>query len=121
MPWTPTTPGGHEWQDVTIGNGTSLSAAVDLGGLTLVGVLVPATWTAAGLSLQGSPDGLTYGKLVDQTGTEVTAAGLAGGEFVALDPNKLMAARFVKLRSGTNGTPVNQGADRVVRLLGRPV
>lgn len=108
-----------EYVDVVITNGTSLSAAVDLGNRTPVGLLVPATWTAAGISFQGSPDGTTYGKLVDSTGTEVTAASLAGGEYVALDPSKFFGVRFLKVRSGTNGTPVSQGGDRTVRLVGR--
>jgi hypothetical protein len=113
-------PGRHYFFDVTITNGTSLSAAVDLGGLTLVGVLLPATWTAAGISFQaGEPTGTTFGKLVNSAGTEVTAAGLTGGEYVTLDPNAMYGYRHVKVRSGTNGTPVNQGADRVVRLIAR--
>src|SRR5689334_20460748 len=96
--------GDAEYVDVAIANGASLSAAVDLGNRTLVGALIPATWTAAGLSFKASPDGTTYGKLVDGTGGEVTAASLAGGEYVALDPSKFFGVRFLEIVSGTNGT-----------------
>ena len=119
VPPDTTHPGQTGYADVTIASGASLSAAVDLGAQTLVGVLISASWTAAGLSFQGSPDGVTYGKLVNQAGTEITAAALAGGEYVCLDPDALYGTRFIKVRSGTNGTPVNQGADRTLRLVAR--
>jgi hypothetical protein len=112
-------PGRICFFDATITNGTSLSGVIDLGSMTLCGVLISAAWTAAGLSFQGSPDGVIYGKLIDASGTEITAASIAGGEYLSLDPHKFFGTRFLKLRSGTNGTPVNQGADRVLRVAAR--
>ena len=42
-----------------IAAGTALSGPVPLGALTLVGISMPAAWTAAPLTFQVSPDGVT--------------------------------------------------------------
>jgi hypothetical protein len=116
-----TLPGDHKSASVTIPNGGSIMAdGVDLNQFTPVGVLLPAGWTSAGLSFAASPDGATYGALYDKDG-EVMIATLAGGEYVVLDPLKFFGARWLKIRSGTAGSPVNQGADRVLTLVVRRV
>lgn len=102
---------------VTIANGESLSDAAELLSLTLIGILIPAAWTSAGLTFQASADGTTYGNLVESSG-EINIGTLAAGAFVSLDPAKFLAARYIKVRSGTSGTPVNQGAARSVVLFG---
>ena len=51
---------GLETISVTIANGTSLSAAVNLGSGKLRGIALPAAWTAAVLSFQVSLDGTTF-------------------------------------------------------------
>jgi hypothetical protein len=108
-----------------IASGTALSAEVDIGGMTLVGIFVPAAWVTAGISFQGTIDGSTFGELVDQTNTAITVPSITGGAalFVALDPAKFRAVRALKVRSGTSGTPVNQTAAGGVtlKLLTRPV
>lgn len=106
---------------VTIPNGTALSATVDMGFLTLVGILLPAAWTSAGLTLLVSGDGVTYGNLFDSTGTEFAAAAVAAGTYVRISPNDTFGARFIQVRSGTSAVPVNQGADRSLTLVGREV
>ena len=108
------------YTDVVIANGQSLSPAVDLGDRALVGILISAAWTAAGLTFQVSPDGVTYGNMKDAA-AEVAVAALTAGDYVQLDPLKFMGARFIKIRSGTAGTPVVQGADRTLRLVCRDV
>ena len=44
---------------VTISNGQSLSPQANLGNKLLVGIQMPAVWTAAALTFQASPDGGT--------------------------------------------------------------
>jgi hypothetical protein len=76
---------------------------------------MPAAWTAASLTFQGSADGTTYGDLYD-AGTEMsTAAGAS--RVIHLDWTKFVGLRFLKIRSGTTGVPVNQGGDRVLTLV----
>lgn len=102
----------------TIGAAASLSDEVDLAGFPLVGVIMPAAWTAANLTFQvASASGGTFVDLYDDAGNEVevnaaASRGLAGGQWL----EKLAPWRFVKVRSGTTGTPVAQGAERVITL-----
>lgn len=102
---------------VTIASGASLSEAVDLKGHTLVGILMPGTWSTADLTLQASDDGSTFGNVYDDAGTEMEIAAEAS-IFIRLDPAKTAPFSHVKVRSGTSGTPANQGGDRVLTLVG---
>jgi hypothetical protein len=87
---------------VTIANGASLSGAAEIGQGTLVGIQLP-TLTNASLSFQGSHDGVTYVEVVDASAAAV-AYGVAG-------------VPFLKVRSGTSGSPVAQGAARTISLI----
>lgn len=103
-------------QTLTITNGTSLSPALDLQGFSLVGLVMPSGWTAANLTMQGSADGVTFGDLWDDT-AEYTIVSAAASRLLLLDPIKFLPLRALKLRSGTAGTPVNQGADRIITVM----
>ena len=105
--------------ETTIANGESLSGLVELGTLTLVGIEIPADWTAANLTLQTTNEsGGTLVDVYDKAGNEYTITVGGTSRFIALDKSDLQGiGRFIKLRSGTSGTPVNQGADRVLKLI----
>lgn len=100
---------------LTILSGQSLSDALDLKGRILTGVFLPAAWTAANLTFQASPDGGTYYDAWDQA-LEITVSA-AASRFVAIDAQLFLGVRFLKVRSGTSGTPVAQGADRALILM----
>jgi hypothetical protein len=106
---------------VTIFNGTALStASADVQREQLVGVILPAGWDAAGITLQGSIDGQTWGNVFTASGElSFPSASCAPGNVLAFDAHLTPAIRFLKVRSGTSATPVNQTADRVVTLLTR--
>lgn len=103
---------------VTIANGQSLSAALFIGGNRVVAIEMPAAWTAAGLSFQASADGVTYND-VHTTSAELTVT--AGASRLLLLGRALEGTVFLKVRSGTSGTPVAQGADRVLKLIVAPL
>ena len=86
-----------------------MSAIVDLTGATaVVGVQMPATWTPALVTLQGSPDGTTFYDLHDGVpGTEL-AFNVSLNSIVATDWNRTRCCKAVKLRSGTAAAPVMQ-------------
>ena len=105
---------------VSIASGESLSGAIYLGGIRLFGLVMPSTWTTANLTFQVSVDGTTYQNLYDGDGTEVQVT-TAAGYTHTLDPALFAAIPFVKVRSGTSGTPVNQGGDRTIGLILRSV
>lgn len=106
---------------VTIANGQSLSAAINLGGLELVGLAMPAAWTAASITFAGlTSDGVTFGKIQNEAGTELTITGPAAGLYIALSQAVTGVVRGlgqIKVRSGTAGVPVAQGADRILWLI----
>ena len=102
---------------VTIANGASLSSALtDVDGASLVGIVMPAAWTTANLTLQFSHDDTAYNNVYADDGVEVTI--IAGAsQYIRLNPADFLGANAVKVRSGTSGTPVNQGGDRVITLV----
>lgn len=105
-----------------VASGASLSGAVTLGGYRLAGVVMPADWTAANLTFQGSHDGTTYWNVYDDAGSEVSVTA-AEDRDIGIRANVALALapwRFLKVRSGTSGTPVNQAADRTLTLIGVP-
>ena len=109
--------------NATIANGASLSGVVDIGeGKTLCAIDMPADWTAANLTFQASTasDG-TFDNLYDQYGTEKTVTA-AEDRYIPLDdPAFWLGVRYVKVRSGTAASAVNQGAERVITLVTKPV
>lgn len=107
-----------ETTTVTIANGASLSSAVDLGGRKLVGIIMPSSWTAASLTFQGSVDGTNFFNVYD--GATERSLTVAASYYSMLNIGDWVGFRYIKFRSGTAGTPVNQGADRVITLVVQP-
>lgn len=118
--------------NVVIANGAALSDAVDLWQQTLGGIIMPSAWTAAGLSFQGHdgqgineagggagepPTGSSGWKdIYDADGTELVALADAS-RFITIAPDAFRPVRWLRVRSGTTGTPVNQGAARTLGLV----
>lgn len=114
----PATPSTLVYTTVTISSGTSLSAAVDMAGFTLVGIFMPAAWTAAGLTFQASTAFAgTFQNLYTASGTEYSVTTDAS-RHVIIPYADFLGVRFLKVRSGTSGAAVNQGADRTMTLWG---
>lgn len=112
--------GATEVKTVTITNGTSLSNAALLQKYRLVGILMPATWTAAAMTFQVSVDGTNFFDLYDSSGAEVSYT-VVQGHYVFTTPANWAGIRFLKVRSGTGGAAVSQGGDRIVSLIVRPL
>lgn len=104
---------------VVLNGATGLSAAIDLVGLTIVRIIMPGTWTAANLTFQGSESsGGTFTNIYDSLGSEYTIVAAASRRII-VPPADLLGNCFLKIRSGTSGTPVDQTADRTLVLLVR--
>ena len=111
---------------VTIANGTSLSGEANTSGHRLAAIIMPSGWTAASLNfeaLQDQPAGLpaapVFKPIVDTGGTEVRIT-TGGDRLIAIPLTHALGCSGlgrIKLRSGTSGVPVNQGADRVIKLV----
>lgn len=102
-------------ETVTIANGQSLSSSVETKGLYLAGISTPSAWTTASLSFQGSVDNTTYNNVYDNGGTEITAT-VDANRFITF-ANPIGPCPYLKIRSGTASTPVNQGAERILTLV----
>lgn len=101
----------------TIAAGQSLSNAVAIGGNFVVGLVMPPAWTPARLTIQVSPDGVAYHDMYtfyDLTSTTPTEfkANVVPGAIIATDPDTMLMAHSIKLRSGTRDEPVAQEAAR---------
>ena len=110
--------------EATIPNGAAVSAAVNLRGEVLVGIRMSDVWDAANLTFQVSMDDVTYLDSYSAAGAEhvVTVTGV--DTHIWVDPSNFAGYRWLIVRSGTTGTPVNQttGADpRVLELITRGI
>lgn len=101
----------------TIANGASLSGAIDLSAGRLARIAIPASWTTANLTFQTSADNVTFNDLYDSYGTEYTATVGGASRAIIIPLADFIGVRYLKIRSGTTGTPVNQGADRTLTLV----
>lgn len=100
----------------TIANGASLSDAVDLQGCRAVAIRMPAAWTTAVLTFQGSEDDSNYADVYTAGGVELQYAA-AASRWIILEPQHFLGIRYLKIRSGTSGTPANQGAARSIVVM----
>ena len=107
-------------QNVTIANGQSLSNAVTLDRTTLVGIVMPADWTAASMTFQASTDDTNFFDLFDNFGNEVIHL-VNLDRYVVFDPSTFASVANLKVRSGTSGAAVNQAAERIIQILSRPL
>ena len=103
--------------DVTIASGASLSAAINLQGRTVTGIIMPAAWTTANITFQAAAAEADTFVDVYATGGSEKSVTVAASRYVAIDTTDMLGLHFIKVRSGTTGTPVNQGADRTVTLM----
>jgi hypothetical protein len=100
----------------TIAAGASLSDAVDIDGWKFMAFEMPAEWDAASMTYQASIDNVTFKDLY-MDGAEVTGT-VTASKVCAVNLNALAfaAVRYIKIRSGTAATPVNQTAERKINV-----
>ena len=116
-------PGHQKALPITIASGASLSNGALIGDHVLVGIQMPAAWTAASLTFQTSFDGgASWKNLYDDAGNEVTLSPTSpAGKYLSVSPDPFGGSLFLKVRSGTAGVPVNQAATRSLTLITRKV
>ena len=105
-----------ETLDVVIANGASLSPAYNLNGRVVTGIIMPASWTLAGITFQASHDNVTFVDVFD-LGVELSIAAAAASRYIALNNVLFLGINFIKIRSGTLGLPVAQGGARNLILM----
>lgn len=100
----------------TIASSATTSAAVDLGGTTLVGIQLPAAFTGTSLSFQAATSlAGTYQAVIDASGATLSKT-VAQGKFLTLDPAEFAGIQFIKIVSAST-----EGSARDLILVARPV
>ena len=116
MPWDEARYQLTATYSVTIANGASLSSSIDLQDYVPVRIDMPAAWTAANLTIQVSNDDSTFVNLY-KAGVEYTISGVSTSQGMAIPlQDGVHMGRYIKVRSGTSGTAVNQGAARTLTI-----
>jgi hypothetical protein len=92
-------------KQIVISAAGTKSAAIDLGDNTLVGLIIPATFTGVALTFEASDDiNGTYYAVKGSDGTSISYT-IAQGTYVVIQPAVLSGVRFLKCVSGsTEGT-----------------
>lgn len=98
---------GIRVKTATIAKDASLSSAVNIDHCSPIRIIVP-TIDSASLTLQHSDDGTAYANVYDKAGNEVTLVTATGARVVILNPNDYFNMKYLKIRSGTASSPVNQ-------------
>lgn len=91
-----------ETKSAIIADSGTTSAEVDLSpyGHTLVGIIVPSTWTTASISFTASHrSGGTFYPVYNAAGAALATGSITGGTavWIALDPADFAGIRFIKL------------------------
>lgn len=109
-----------EVKTATIALNASLSDVVEIGSAKFLGLVMPAAWDTAGITFQVSYDGTNFQNLYNDSGVEVSVTAAASRN-IALDVVALDLApwQFIKIRSGTAASAVNQTAARTLYLVGK--
>jgi len=86
-------------------------------------IIVPTGWTAANLTFQVSEDGVTFYELYNDTGTaiSVTVPVTTGCALNLQHTTWGMGFNYIKIRSGTAGSPVNQSSQANLTVIRRPL
>ena len=111
---------GHEALTATIAKDGSVSGEVAIEGRIVASIGMSAGWDAADMTFQGAStsDG-AFQDIYDDAGTELSIT-VSAGRCVVLtgaEADALAAVPYVKVRSGTTGTPVAQTtAERILTL-----
>lgn len=105
----------------TIALSGNLSSGVDLGaGNALSKIHMSAGWDTAAITLQVSLDNSNWANLYDDLGNEVTIQAAASRAIALTNIAQLAGYRYIKVRSGTSGTPVTQTAQRDLTVVTLP-
>lgn len=109
---------------VTIAQSASLSDAANLRGVYVTEIIMPAAWTAAGLTFQGSEDNSSFQDVYEKANEEeydVDSSIVDADYRIKIPPADLLGDCYLKVRSGTSGSAVAQDAARTITLKTRGI
>lgn len=95
---------------------TGISGIVSIGPNEIVGYQIGPDWQAADITLQASVDGATFGEVKASTDASAYTLKAAANTYYEL-PVRLVVGPYIKIRSGTSASPVNQTTAATVTLV----
>lgn len=95
----------------SIASGQTTSGAVELKGLMLCGILLPAAFTGTTLTFLVSVDGTNFYTLKTSTSGTTLSYTVAQGTYAALNPQDFYGVNYLKIVSGSS-----EGAARTLAL-----
>lgn len=104
---------------VSIPSGASISSDIDISNFQPLSINTSAAWTAAQITLQVSRDGVNWYDVFYDNGDEVKIEAAANRHIGLNAP--VVWLQYLRLRSGTSDTPVNQSALRTIYIVGTVV
>jgi len=111
--------GAHEIIEATIAINKSITGEINIAGYRYIAIIMPDAWTTADLTFTAAElSGATFKDLYGGDGVEVLIyAGTARVISIDIADSALAPLPHIKIRSGTTGTPVNQSAERTLKIL----
>lgn len=104
---------------VTVTAATGLAEAVNTQGQALVGILMPAAWTAAKMGYDVSLDGVTFRTAYDNGGNFEQST-VQASAFISIPQSDTVFAPYIRCKSvDATNVAVAQGADRALTLVFR--
>lgn len=115
--------GGISVIGAEINNNEAISGSVDLGGFSLIALEMPELWAGTQVTFQckaersqTSAESIEdWDNVYDSAGNELTVTVAANR--VVTDIPELAPLRFIRIRSGTSTTPVNQSPSKQIRII----
>lgn len=100
---------------MTILNGQTASNAIDVRGSSLVGLVMPAAFTATDINLEGSLDNSAFKQLINKDLADLVLT-FQADDYVLFVPTDFLGVQFFRLNAASS-----QGADRVFTAILRPM
>lgn len=105
-----------DFETVTIANGGTESANVNLRGMTLCGMYLPGAFTGTAISfLVSDENGGTYIAVADGAGSDISKT-VEASKYIKLDPSDFAGIQFLKIVSNAS-----ESGDREIKLALRQV
>lgn len=94
-----------DYKTATIAINTTTSAAIDCGGMSLVGIITPSTMISTAITLLASHDGTTYAPVYNASNTQISATiATNAARYIAFTPSDFVAFKWLKLVCGSTET-----------------
>lgn len=109
----------YDYNSVVISDGESLADSLDLGNNRPIAFEIPSTWTTADITFQSwSYSEKKWVNMIDYQGNEIEYVPLTSTSCrINVYPIHFIGVRYLKIRSGTSASPVNQSGDKRIGII----